>query len=605
MFSIDFNKIKLVVWDLDDCFWQGILSEGPVKISAENAKLIPELSKAGIINSICSKNDRARALEELSKANLASYFVFASIDWTPKGERIKALISEMALRPQNVLFIDDNPSNLEEAKYYVPEIMTLLPNGIEPLRQYAHDSQNKDPEMKRLAEYRVLETKVQDKTHYSSNEAFLRDSQIEAAVSENCLPEEKRLYELVNRTNQLNYTKKRESEEDFINELSNPKNRNVYVQVRDRYGDYGIVGFASLTGTQVNHFLFSCRTMGMGIERFLYDYIGRPDFVTVEPVTNPLEKDGASPDWIHLVDSTRFAPSDQKIQRSQRRFLFKGPCDMLMVFNYLKANGEIVTEFTHTKEDGTSIESSNHTCQIAEAPRVSKERASDFENLPFGDSTFFSKAIDSDFDIVFLSTFTDSNLGVYQDKKNQLKIAFGEFTNDLTNPKNEEDYRKGSLYNAGANFPTGFFEEFRQRFTFLGRSTPEETFQNILAIRAQMKPSTLLVLFLGSEIAFEGNKTPADEKREEWFRRLNALVKDYAKTHNDIRYINFTDAIESQADFNGSINHFQPRVYYKVAQACSDIINETVGEKTSQRKGGLFFAFTKFKRFVKKILKKE
>ena len=113
-----FEKIKLVIWDLDETFWQGTISEGTVVIPEQNLALIKRLTDIGVVNSICSKNDADSTMEYLKKQDLEQYFVFASINWEPKGARIKQLISDMQLRPVNVLFLDDNPSNLGEAKHF-------------------------------------------------------------------------------------------------------------------------------------------------------------------------------------------------------------------------------------------------------------------------------------------------------------------------------------------------------------------------------------------------------------------------------------------------------------------------------------------------------
>ena len=54
---IDLKTIKLVIWDLDETFWMGTLSEGSVVVPDENAQLVKDLTDCGIINSISSKND--------------------------------------------------------------------------------------------------------------------------------------------------------------------------------------------------------------------------------------------------------------------------------------------------------------------------------------------------------------------------------------------------------------------------------------------------------------------------------------------------------------------------------------------------------------------
>lgn len=79
-----FDKIKLVIWDLDETFWQGTFSEGNVEIPQEIRQLIVQLTDTGIINSICSKNDAAPVMEYLKKQGLDEYFVFPSINWNPR-----------------------------------------------------------------------------------------------------------------------------------------------------------------------------------------------------------------------------------------------------------------------------------------------------------------------------------------------------------------------------------------------------------------------------------------------------------------------------------------------------------------------------------------
>ena len=125
-----FDRIKLVIWDMDETFWKGTITEGDICIPEEHIKLIKDLTDAGIINSICSKNDLDQVVSVLDKNGLMEYFVFPSVNWEPKGNRIKQIVADMQLRPVNVLFIDDNSSNLGEAKHYCDGIMTATPDMI-------------------------------------------------------------------------------------------------------------------------------------------------------------------------------------------------------------------------------------------------------------------------------------------------------------------------------------------------------------------------------------------------------------------------------------------------------------------------------------------
>ena len=93
-------------------------------------------------------------------------------------------------------------------------------------------------------EYKILERKTEAKEKFSSNENFLRESNIRVTVNKNCLEEIDRIYELVTRTNQLNFTKNRQDKKQLIEMISSDWNDNGYVSVRDKFGDYGLVAAA-------------------------------------------------------------------------------------------------------------------------------------------------------------------------------------------------------------------------------------------------------------------------------------------------------------------------------------------------------------------------
>ncbi len=127
--------VKLVIWDLDDTFWRGTLSEGPVDLDPDRIELVRALNRRGIVNAICSKNDEAPVRAELEAAGMWDEFVFARIDWTPKGPRVARIIEDAQLRPENVLFVDDRASNLGEAEHYAPGLQTAGPEILgEPAR---------------------------------------------------------------------------------------------------------------------------------------------------------------------------------------------------------------------------------------------------------------------------------------------------------------------------------------------------------------------------------------------------------------------------------------------------------------------------------------
>ena len=239
------NRIKLIIWDLDDTFWSGTLSEDEnIDRIIDNEDLVRALSYRGIVNAICSKNEEKQVKDKLLEmGDIKEFFVFNSINWEPKGNRIKKMIEDMNLRPSNVLFIDDNHMNLEEAKYYNPGLLVDYPSCIPILKQNLKNIGKDDYSLSRLSQYKTLEEKVIEMDNYNNNDDFLRDSDIVVEIVEDCKSEVDRISEMILRTNQLNFTKERISKDELVNLLNDTKYRNGYIKAKDKFGDYGIVGF--------------------------------------------------------------------------------------------------------------------------------------------------------------------------------------------------------------------------------------------------------------------------------------------------------------------------------------------------------------------------
>lgn len=119
------DPVKLVVWDLDDTFWNGTLSEESVTAIPANVELVKRLAARGIVSSICSKNDREAVECELTAMGIWDFFVSPSISFQPKGASIAALIDALQLRSASCVFVDDNPAVLAEAGFACPGLVCL------------------------------------------------------------------------------------------------------------------------------------------------------------------------------------------------------------------------------------------------------------------------------------------------------------------------------------------------------------------------------------------------------------------------------------------------------------------------------------------------
>ena len=330
--------VKLVIWDLDETFWTGTLSEEGIQPIPEHIEMVRTLADRGIISSICSKNDFETAKKALEDLGIWDMFVFPYIDWTSKGQAIASMIDRMGLRAENVLFLDDNHLNLEEAQFFNPSLMTLYCDGrMDGLLDHPHLAGKDDRDHSRLAQYKLKEQRQDDLDQSGlSNEAFLRQSQVKVRLSTDLSTQMDRVVELLNRTNQLNFTKKRIATDADRQELDRilalPTTHAGVVEVRDRYGDYGAVGFFCMEtragGSRLHHFAFSCRAMNMGIEQWVWHRIGSPRVDIARPVAADL--DGPEPDWIEEV--TSFDANDDSLP--DRSIVLVGGCDLRQVSFY-------------------------------------------------------------------------------------------------------------------------------------------------------------------------------------------------------------------------------------------------------------------------------
>ena len=577
---IDFSKIKLVIWDLDDTFWQGILSEGEIRPIQENCTLVKELSRRGIVNSICSKNDFAPTMKELHKIGVDDFFVFPSIDWTPKGNRIARMIKDMGLRPANCLFIDDNDVNLNEAKYYSEDLMTASPTIVSQLSSYVNSLEISDESCMRLKQYKVLEVKQKAKEESGDNIAFLYASNTRVELHTDCDKVADRLFERVHRTNQLNFTKYRCSRAEFDELLSDKDARCGYATVKDNFGDYGIVGFYAIKNNKLAHFLFSCRTIGQGVEQWVYSTLGCPSLITVEPVVNHVENVLTPPAWIN---QTNLKSGDREEKKYDGKIVFKGPCDLEIVSSYLNATN-LVREFTYVGSNQASVEHQNHSVNYLAFPFLNEAEKKELLNdCIFNDKDMFStKMYDSDTVLVFISTLIEGNLGIYRRKKDGYLLAYGEWCYSLTDENNWPLYINNKIYTGGNRFTENWLRSFSDKYEYVGRITPTKVVENILSLLNKLPQTTSLCLMLGSEIPYEMNTSYPYQKREEYHQELNAKLKQLAEREKRLYLINFSDYIHSQEDFTNNINHFQRRVYFEVSKSANQIIAQVTGKSLKE-----------------------
>ena len=445
------DSVKLVIWDLDCTFWGGTLSEEGIALRPENHELVRELWRRGIMSSICSKNDLEQVRRVLVREQLWDQFVFSKIAWRPKGEMIAQTIGEMNLRPVNVLFIDDNPQNLEEAKFFNPGLQVASPDVLGELLAWPTTKGKADTELSRWRQYRQLEQKVIDKSEFNagSNEDFLRQCDIRVTIRHDCEAQFDRLLEMIQRTNQLNFTKERLAADSLRAALSDPALECGYLSVADRYGDYGIAGFYALRGDRLEHYLFSCRILNMGVEAWLYDRLGRPRLDVVGETSDDPRRLPV-PDWIAVEGESPAAGTNSIAACSPAtgdaaargsvdgtkgasaavwpRTIFKGGCDLEQMVDFLGRPDRIDREFNYKNALGAPVHR-EHTEILKRCGAETLDRWGDvIDRIEFLDRrAFATQMFDDGYEVVVYSTLMDLAQGLYRLRGTDLVVGYDDF----------------------------------------------------------------------------------------------------------------------------------------------------------------------------------
>jgi FkbH-like protein len=284
---------KLIVLDLDETLWGGIVGDvgwqnlilgghdpaGEALVAFQQE--LKTLSTRGVILGIVSKNEESTALEAIEKhpemvlkaGDVAGW----RINWDDKAGNIVELAAQLNLGLDAVVFIDDNPVERDRVREALPEI--LVPEWPADKRLYVQTLLGLDcfakpvvseEDRQRSKMYVNERQRIELKTQVGSMEKWLESLGMSLTIEElndTTLP---RAAQLLNKTNQMNLSTRRMSEEQLAGWADEPGRKIWLFRVSDKFGDSGLSGMASLdyhaSIAKVVDFILSCRVMGRKVE---------------------------------------------------------------------------------------------------------------------------------------------------------------------------------------------------------------------------------------------------------------------------------------------------------------------------------------------------
>jgi len=276
------KKVKCVVWDLDNTLWHGVVVEdGSANLVLKEGigHLIQDLDSRGILNSIASKNNHEEAWNVLKRLGIEEYFLAPQISWGPKSDGILEISRRLNIGLDSLLFVDDSEFERSQVSSALPDVRTLDAGDYQRIASLDECQVPVTAESRERRKMYKVEAERQGLAASFGSDyfAFLRDCEIRIGVR--CMGKDNldRVYELTQRTNQMNFSGNRYKYDDLEKILDTPWLETYVLEVEDRFGSYGVVGFCVVDsrGPVMTDLMFSCRIQSKRVEHAFLSFLIR------------------------------------------------------------------------------------------------------------------------------------------------------------------------------------------------------------------------------------------------------------------------------------------------------------------------------------------
>ena len=276
----------MIVLDLDDTLWRGTVGEigdiGVVPLPRFQ-RALKDLKERGVMLAIASRNADHIAWPAVNAAPgmvlQQDDFVARRIDWGDKAANIASIVQELNIGLQSVVFIDDNPSQRGWVHEALPEVLVpewpvavdddVYVAALEALDCFDTSTPTEEDKL-RTQMYARERERARSRAPGSSPEEWLASLGTTISIEEITSDSFSRVHQLLNKTNQMNLSTRRLTEDELRTWVSDPSNECYTVKVSDRFGDAGLTGILGVrscgTTMEIIDFVLSCRVMGRLVE---------------------------------------------------------------------------------------------------------------------------------------------------------------------------------------------------------------------------------------------------------------------------------------------------------------------------------------------------
>lgn len=342
---------KGLITDLDETLWSGILGENGVDgiswhldqkthIHGLYQQFLASLASAGVLTAVASKNEPALVQQAFEREDLLinkQSLYPIDVHWGPKSESVRRILKTWNIAADSVIFIDDSPMELAEVNAAFPDLECLLfrktdYQGFLQLLRHLRDAFGKSVVSEEDA-IRLDSIRTAAALQNSSNGAgtsldtFLQDAKASVTIAFGREKEDRRAFELINKTNQFNLNGRRLTESSWTAYFNDPDSFLMTVSYDDKYGALGkiavLLGRIQGKAATIDYWVMSCRAFSRRIEYLCLSWLFENlDLREIRFAHQPTDRNKPIQD---LLASISIAPLSKEIRISRPDFSEKCP----------------------------------------------------------------------------------------------------------------------------------------------------------------------------------------------------------------------------------------------------------------------------------------
>lgn len=256
------NK-KALALDLDNTLWGGIVGDdGPENLEigqetpmgqvyAEFQTYLKQQKEIGVMLTVNSKNEEENALAGLNHPEgvlKPEDFILIKANWEPKSQNIAEIAQELAILPDSLVFVDDNPAEREIVQMQVPGVAVPEIGSPEQYGKVLDRSgffevtKLSEDDRKRNEMYLANVERKKQQAQFGDYQEYLKSLEMKGTIKPFEALYMARIAQLSNKSNQFNLTTRRYTQSEIEAFAANERQYITrYGKLVDRFGDNGVV----------------------------------------------------------------------------------------------------------------------------------------------------------------------------------------------------------------------------------------------------------------------------------------------------------------------------------------------------------------------------